>query len=428
MKVQVLARSFYEDAYLPFFIQYYLDLGFDRIVIFKADKDELGPLSLDFLKSNEERQRVVIKYVVNEGNNIYTNPNNFIYYKDTNYDWSLHVDIDEFLVINREKYKRIHDYIIDLHKIMDVPLNEIYNIKFRWLCINKLNDNWYSNKIINNELLLKETLTLFNTETLTNTHTLDITHLSGSYYDYVIKNKLEIYSFIKGMYKTDKLLDNCKKMDAHVIMFKEGLNMNNRIVIDNTFTTVNKYKSPLFGSNSSPEKNYCNGFILHFNTRSYSNSLTKCLVTQLRDNKKIKDLSGFVKFINNIDDKVIKSINNRYDNNRLIDNWLIDNNTNNDCISDEKAGLLRDKYRDFLNSKAFFPRKIATFNAKYEYLITKENYLQQIRSVINANKNLIVYKPFINLNREIEILEQLCEIHSINYNKLKVILKLFNDN
>jgi hypothetical protein len=387
MKVQVLARSFYEDAYLVFFIKYYLDLGFDRIVIFKADKEELGPLSLDFLKTDNEKSRVIIKYVVNEGNNIYKNKDNFIYYKDTEYDWSLHVDIDEFLVINREKYNSIHDYIVDIHKIMNVSLNDIYNIKFRWLCINKLNDNWDSNIIINNEFM----------------NINDKSYISGSFYDYVLKNKLEIYSFIKGMYKTDKLIDNNEKMDAHIICFKDELNMDNRIVIDNTFTTINKYKSPLFGSNSIPKNNYCNGFILHFNTRSYSNALTKCLVTQLRENKKIKDLPEFVKFINNIDTNIIKSINNN-----------------------EELDIIRKKFLSFLNSKAFFPNKIKNFNNKYNYLITNENYLQQIKTIINANNELIMHTAFIDFNKEIEILKMLCNKYNINYNNLKVILVLFN--
>lgn len=397
MKTQVLTRSFYEDAYLAFFIEYYLDLGFDRIVVFKADKEELGEFSLDFLQSDKERERVVIKYVANEGNDIYKNPENFPYYIDTNYDWSLHVDVDEFLVINRQKYTRVHDYITDLHKIMGVSMNEIYNVKFRWLCINKLNDNWLlrdSSNIINNE---------FSYNNQSNT---DNQHIIGSFQDYLLTNKLEIYSFVKGMYQTNKVIDDNDKMDAHIVKFNEP-NLENRIVIDNKYTKVNKYKSILFGSNSTPENNYCNGFILHFNTRSYSNSLTKCLVTQLRDNKKIKDLSGFRVFINDMPLDLLNEIQSG-------------------IISNEKALELKQQYKYYLNSKGFFPSKISDFHNNYEYLITRDNYISQLLTLMTHNKELICKKPFINLLREREILSELCNKHNINYNKLCIIIQLFN--
>jgi hypothetical protein len=396
MKVQVLTRSFYEDAYLNFFIRYYLDLGFNRIVIFKADKEELGEFSLDFLQSEEEKQKVVIKYVINEGNGIYKNNNNFSYYIDTNYDWSLHIDVDEFLIIDRSKYQNIHDYIIDIHKIMNKPLNEIYNVKFRWLCINKLNDDWESIKIINPELLHLKDMEL-TTENIK----------QGTFYDYVLKNKLEIYSFVKGLYQTNKVSLTNTDMDAHIVIFKKELSLDNRIVIDNKFTTVNKYKSPLYGQKSTPENNYCNGFILHFNTRSYSNSLTKCLVTQLRDNKKISDLPGFVSFINSLSQADLQAIIDK-------------------SITDKKKNQLCEKYKKFLNSKRFFPNKIAAFNNKYKYLITNENYLEQIKTVINANSELIERTPFINLKREREILQGLCCKFGINYNNLQILLTIFN--
>lgn len=401
MKVQVITRSFYEDAYLAFFIKYYLDLGFDRIVIFKADKDELGEFSLDFLQSDEDRERVMLKYVVNEGNDIYKNPANFPYYIDTTYSWTLHVDVDEFLIINRKLYSRIHDYIIDLHKIMGVSMNELYNIKFRWLCINKLNDNWSSLPIVNNEF----NNTLINTND--NDNNGNITRISNlSFNDYLMSNKLEIYSFVKGMYQTNKILTERDKMDAHIVKF-QAKKLENRIVIDNKYTTVNKYKSPLFGSNSTPENNYCNGFILHFNTRSYSNSLTKCLVTQLRDNKKIKDLPGFRTFINDLSQDLLDEINNL-------------------TISDDKAAELRKTYKEYLNSKSFFPDKIKNFHNKYEYLITRDNYINQLSTVIANNNELICKTPFIDLSREREIITGLCKKHNINYDKLKVLLKLFD--
>ena len=365
---------------MPFFIKYYLDLGFDRIVIFKADKEELGEFSLDFLSNDIgfkdiDKSRIVIKYVENEGNGIYSNVDNFPYYIDTNYDWSLHVDVDEFLIIDRNKYERIHDYIIDLHNIMNVKMNEIYNVKFRWLCINKLNDRW-NNDIKNitdnnddndNDDDNDDNNDDDNDDNNDNDNDNDV--VSGSFKNYIDTNNLEIYSFVKGLYQTNKVLDNREKMDAHIVKFKyietkkgklQGLPQ--VIVIDNTFTLVNKYKSPLFGSNSKPENNYCNGFILHFNTRSYSNSLTKCLVTQLRDNKKITDLAGFRNFINglNIDD-VINAKNSS-------------DNTN--------ADRLRRSYKHYLNSKRFFPKKIKEFHKKYEYLVNKNNYLNQIETVI----------------------------------------------
>lgn len=405
-KVQLITRSFFEDAYLEFFIKYYLDLGFDRLVIFKADEKELGKETTEAILdkfTDEEKNKILLKYVKNEGNGIYTNPVNFQYYIDEDYEWTLHNDLDEFLIINREKYKTVHDYILDIHNIMNVEYNTIDTIKLRWLCINKLNDNWDLNNIEEENIINPE---------LKSDHSQEANNYSM--YNYLLTNKFEIYKFIKGLYKTSSMCNIPNKNNAHFNVFKHNVknnknNHNNNIVIDNTFTKVNNIKSPLFTDKEANEskKNFCNGFILHLNTRSYSNSLTKCLVTQLRDNKKIKSLPDFTDFINNL---------------KVNDISKLDKTVDSDL---EEINIIKEKYKSFLNSKAFFPNKIKRFHNKYNYLIDPANYISQLKSIIENNKELIFHYPVINIDIENRQLSKLCEEKSINYDNLRVILNLF---
>lgn len=365
IKVQVLIRSFYEDAYLDFFIKYYLKLGFDRIVIFKADLEELGNYNL---QDDIDKSKVMIKYVKNEGNDIYKNPENFKYYSDTNYDWSLHIDADEFLVFDTKKYSNIKEYIIGIHKNLNIELNDLFAIKFRWICINKLNNKW---KLNDNQK--------FKTDN------------KYSYISYLNNNELETYSFIKTLYQTNKLLQDCQKMLCHEVKFNQE-NKENRLVIDNNFTNTDKFKSPLY----EKERNYCNGFIIHFNTRSYNNALTKCLVTILRENKKIQQPEEFRKFINTL---------------------TPDDFTNN--ITEIKKTYLK-----HLGSKHFFPNKIKKFNNKYKHLIDYEMINNQIQNFIEDNNSLL-NENFIDIKKEENILQKLCEEKNINYYNIKNILDLF---
>lgn len=396
MKVQVISRSFYEDAYLNFFIKYYLNLGFDRILILKADKYELSDYSLsDDIKKiiDTTDQKVLIKYVDNLGNDIYREYDNFKYYVDKNYDWTLHVDADELLVYDMNKYKYVHDYINDYNKIMNDNINQI---KLRWLCINKLDDNWnYLNKKIKNDEL--NDIHICDNLSKKNGSKKDINLGVNKYslYNYLLHYKLESYSYVKSIAKTNKIINKKDNLNAHYFLV-ENKN-NNSIVIDNKIIK-NKHNNYSYNILLDKDKNYSNGFILHINTRSYSNTLTKCLVTKLRKNKQITSLDEFRKFINNI---------------------------NIDNLNDDEINKIKSKYCYFLNRKYIFPMKIKKFHEDNKLYINRNIYINQLKTLIKNNKNLLLNEYFIDKDKEDYILKNLCNDKNINYNNIKKIINLF---
>tara|TARA_B100001248_G_C27347650_1_gene439589 strand:+ start:322 stop:1305 length:984 start_codon:yes stop_codon:yes gene_type:complete len=127
MKCCVYTRSFNEDPYLPFFIEHYLSIGFDEIIILKSDK-----IKIDVSQYNN---KVIIHYVDNIENRLLP-----VYSKkiNRNNDWVLSVDIDEILLIKNFNIKEYISNIINFDK----DVNIIY---FRWAILEK-----YDNTNINN--------------------------------------------------------------------------------------------------------------------------------------------------------------------------------------------------------------------------------------------------------------------------------------
>lgn len=403
MKIQVITRAFFEDAYIEFFIKYYLALGFDRIVILKADDKNidyliekiLGEKNIFTSENSENKQQILVKYVKNEGNGIYTNPENFHLFNDKEYDWTLHIDADEFLIFNMEKYKSIHEYVISLHKEMN--MEKIEQIRFRWLCINKLNNNW---DLITNFNAEKSSL-LMDTNCETTKKNIEENKNSYSMYNYLLGNKIESYKFIKSMIHKDYMMNDPEAINAH--FFK--MEPDHKSIIDNRIMSKNTFQQGLYIKNNT-DSNYCNGFILHFNTRSYANSVTKCLVTQLRRNKQITDLDDFRNFLN----------------------------TYNHCISDingcgtdgtDNTNSIKIQFINYLNSKKFFPNKIKNYHKKWNHLLTNNQYLLDLNSVTKELKNLVFNENFINIETEYSQLKEICAEKELNYEKLKYILELF---
>lgn len=371
MKVQLIARSYYEDAYLDFFLKYYINLNFDRIVILKTDHKELGEYKIP-TDLEDSKEKIIIQYVKNEGNNIYRNRNYLHFFKDTNYDWTLLIDMDEFLIFDMNKYKNIQEFINSINEQYN---SKLLDIKLRWLCINKLNNNY---DLENN---------------LNNIHNLTSDN-KYSFLNYILTNRLEQYKFIKTLYKTS-IVNNSSQIFAHFIKSNK-LNETN-MYLDNKLINSVCVQYKLFNKTN----NYANGFILHFNTRSYSNALTKCLVTKLRDSKKIKNLVQFKNFINTLNIDKINKNDKEYINN------------------------IKRKYVLFLNHKYTFPIEIKNYNSRYKKLINFELILDQIYSMINNKNNLLVNDNFVNIETEKSILQKLCNDKKINYNKLNLILNLF---
>lgn len=126
MKCCVYTRSFNEDPYIYFFIEHYISLGFDKIIILKADNN--------IINLGNYHNYVDIHYVENLENRllpIHTK-------KVINYDWVLSIDIDEILLINDNNIKEYINKRLEIDK----NINMFY---FRWGIVEK-----YDNSNINN--------------------------------------------------------------------------------------------------------------------------------------------------------------------------------------------------------------------------------------------------------------------------------------
>jgi hypothetical protein len=402
MKTRVVSRAYYEDAYLDFFILYYLLIGFDEIVILKADYDinkknntvyELP----DFL-DDEWKEKVKIKPVENLGNDILLE--NYEVFKDDSVDWVLNVDIDEFLILDWEKYSGgINDYLkkylneLKCNKLVD-DIEHVQQIKYRWMCITKM-DNKLQDK--------------------------------NNIFDYVNNYPLECYKYIKSFGSTKHMPDKTNKQinchffinnniskdieNSYNISRNENIYKKNHIyILDNNYCSVN---------NSDPKTlckdgNACTyGYILHINTRSLTNAVTKCLVTKLRDNKKITNLTKFSEFINNI-------------NTDDINKFIKDTKKYSNDIEYHKK-----KFNYFLNSKYIFPLKInkghlsvvnfLNMNKLNDLLINKCLHSK----LLNNGKHHIKDIVFCNLNVENDIFKTLCHEKNIDYDKCMLLMQLY---
>ena len=139
-KYVVYTRSYYEDPYLNFFIEHYVKLGFDLIIILinNLSKYKCPKIFQKYVK--------LIRFKKNLGDDLLSKYDYLVKIKK-NYDWILSCDNDEFLFLNK-KYINIKDFVQKKIK-MDPKINMFY---FRWAMIEKLD-----NKIFNsfNEILEK---------------------------------------------------------------------------------------------------------------------------------------------------------------------------------------------------------------------------------------------------------------------------------
>ena len=398
MKVKVVTRAFYDDAYLDFFLGYYLGLGFDNITILKADADLFNYIFPDYL-TEEEIKKITIVPVDNEGNDIVRT--NFNHYKDDSYNWVLNVDSDEFLVIDLNKYPNgIKDYITEtLERVKEqheLQPTELQQIQFRWLCINKMNIDFSNNLQILNHLQHpdEKPYQLSFNKTMLN--------------DYILSNKLEVYRYVKSMANPRQITNKGCALNCHFFPLKQLSNaktsINHNIMLDNYFVNRNS-SDPKCLRKDGKAMNW--GFILHLNTRSLANALTKCLVTQLRTNKKISNLDAFKNFINTC---------------QVISLEEILDNASGVMVS--KRQDLKTQLMSHLNSKRFFPKKIRAYHNRVHNFIPEENYLPQLSSIINK-VGVCKTIPFVNLDKEYEILEGLCQKNGIQFEKMKWLLSLF---
>lgn len=108
MKAVICAIAKYEYDYIKEWVEYHLDLGFDKIIIYDnndLDGERYDELLSEYIKSEQVEirdvrgRRAMQRVVYNE------------FYHEGNFDWVAIIDIDEFISPNRTKYKNIKEFI-----------------------------------------------------------------------------------------------------------------------------------------------------------------------------------------------------------------------------------------------------------------------------------------------------------------------------
>lgn len=368
-KFKVVVRAFYEDAYLDFFIKWYLALGFDRIDILKADHDIHGDGGI----STDDKVRIIP--VANTGNQILIDK--YSVFRDLEFDWVLNIDADEFLMIDRVKYPNgIADMVRDVEGWMvdkGVPASNLQMMAFNWICIDKLDIKPGSG-----------------------------TNGTCTMQDMIAGYPLHVYSYIKSFVKPIELPinisdeNNCHNMVTIPNKVYNGCNGARTChVLGDCITEVAKHRQNITATTS----NFKWGFILHLNTRSMANALTKSLVTQLRRRKQIADLNVFTTLINSVDMSKLIDTDTAY-----------------------KNGIM-EQFKNQLNLKWWFPVKVRNYHNGYKDTITKQvDYATNILKTCNAD---MMNKDIVDRDMELELLKSVCVKLNINWEKCKAILELF---
>jgi hypothetical protein len=138
-KCCVMTRSFYEDQYIDFFVEYYLKLCFDHIFIIKTDNIPINTSKYG------DRVTIMFDSGIEHPNSILTKYMNIVKNKNV-FEWMLHVDVDEFLMLQNNNIKI---FINGLNE-------EIINVRFRWGLIEKLDNSDLSlNEIVSEYPIIK---------------------------------------------------------------------------------------------------------------------------------------------------------------------------------------------------------------------------------------------------------------------------------
>lgn len=273
MRCCVYTRFVYEIPYLDSFIEHYLQLGFDKIIILYHD---IEPYYL-----NEKLiEEVEIVSVENNGNKLL---NEYKYLLENDYDWVLNVDSDEFLVLD-SKYETIKDYIAEKLAYEDENINMF---QFSWGWIHAFNPN--------------------------PDYTLG---------DYLTKYKIFVGSkdttgpevWVKSLTKVENIeymtCHNCVLNTPAVVYVDKRIEYHNseNEILDmddnNEDTDDDDDKYNLLPRCYGPRDNtYSEGALIHINTRNMMNGIIKGLnihVTQVK-RKRIKKLKELKKFVNSFD-------------------------------------------------------------------------------------------------------------------------------
>lgn len=244
-KFCLFTRSFQENPYLDFFISYYVKLGFHQIILLKSDE-------FPYQVPQKYVEYVTIVKVLNLANKLL--PKYDYLLKKTRADWTLVVDVDEFLILPKA-YTSIGSYVNS--KLPDNPdINVFY---FRWAMVEKYDQQ--------PESTLQDIFT--NYKWFSNHH---------------------IKSFVKNQDLKKISHPHLCQLTKPMVCYFEG-----------EITNIPKPNHHELKATS-----YEDAFILHLHTRSLNNLTVKALSTQLNQ-KKINNKAKLRQLVEQLDQEGIKT-------------------------------------------------------------------------------------------------------------------------
>ena len=336
-------------------------MGFDSIVILKADGCPIPTID----KYPEGKVQCIM--VANTGNKILNQ--NISYYMDQEYDWILNIDADEFLVIDMEKFPNIQAYLADITTRLDPD-----QIMFWWICVNKLTC-WHPDQQVPVTML----------DYIGDEHTLDF------------------YNYVKSMARPSRVKQNdivCHFYRAPTIEKAVNRSKTGKPIIQPP--KVKPFVNILDGMPAkictelpiepSSKNTFCDGFILHLNSRSLTNGLTKSLVTKLHKTKHFKNLNAFCRYINTIPDSPDKI---------TAQHWS--------------------KLEAHMDGKIKNPKRILAYGKLMASRVNLAHARQLLDSIIK-HIPLITSTPIMSIQAEWDIIDKLALEKKINPAKLRTLL------
>tara|TARA_R110002074_G_scaffold146791_6_gene296886 strand:+ start:6301 stop:7353 length:1053 start_codon:yes stop_codon:yes gene_type:complete len=271
-----------EDNYIESFIEHYLNLGFDYIVILYAINNKHIPR---YMLDEKYKDKVLLYKVDNEGNKL---RGKYIHLIPSNIDWILTVDSDEYLILNK-KYNSIQDYVDKNYKDENVNV-----IIFYWILLHKLKEN-------NNDTLYD----IF--KKYKQSIGYDISNINTKLSTTERRNKSENI-YCKCMFKNTK---NISWTNTHGESMGHIPNINEtRYILDNNGVIYEDDSNCKISSINCNNTNYYDeSFLLHIESRSLNDIIRKSICNHPTMNSKKKSdrttLKKFVKNTNNFEYKYL---------------------------------------------------------------------------------------------------------------------------
>ena len=277
MRCCVYTRFVYEVPYIESFIDHYLQLGFDKIILLFHD-------ICKFDVPDHLIEEVELVEVENNGNKLMNEYKHL--FQEDDFDWVLNVDSDEFLILGNE-YSSIKEYI---NAKLDEEDPEINMFQFSWGWLHAFNPPssfTFPDYVRNYKIFLgsKDTDTKdIWVKSLTKVS--DIEYMTC--HNCVLRNDISPVIYVNG-----KVLKQVTKEDLQEENGKDS----------DGEEDANDEINLLPRSYALRDDTYTEGVLIHVNTRNMMNAIIKGLhihVTQVK-RKRIKKFKELKKFVNNFD-------------------------------------------------------------------------------------------------------------------------------